>query len=150
MDFSGDADAIAARFASGTLTPPAGEEAVQVATAEPPNALGDLPAVIVGLSAGELDTGNGSRKGAIEYVARFYLAETADLPREGRRLLKWATVLLDALKGSAQLAGRPNVAVVKVAGFTIPPDGMLYAEKRHAGIEIRIHAVTSESWLAVA
>lgn len=146
MDFSGDADAIAARFASGTLAPPAGETAVQVATGDAPQVLAGLPAVLVSLSAGELRAGNGSRQGALEYVARFYLAESADVATEGRRILAWASVLIDALKASAQLGGR--VAQATVAGFTVPPGGLVYATKVYAGIELRVHVVTSEGWLA--
>jgi len=146
MDFAGDAAAIAARFASGILAPPAGYAAIREATATPPQALGMLPALVVFLDDGELITAHGERAGGIDYLARFYYVQTADIPREGAALLAWASVLVDALKGSVQLGGR--VARATVDGFTV---GLLpYADLPHAGIELRVHVTTSEAWGATA
>lgn len=144
LDFAGDADAIAALFPS--LTPPAGLSAIRSATADPPSALKMLPAVVVYPDTGELVTGNSSRAGAIDYLARFYFAQSSDLPRQSRVLLKWLGVLVDVLKTSTQLGGRVARAVVE--GFTV---GLLpYAGRQYAGIELRIRVTTAEGWVATA
>lgn len=144
MNLAAIADAIAARFLA--VTPPADEPAVRVATADPPAAHGALPAVVVYLQAGELETGNGTRAGTLEFRAAFYLAEAVDTAREGRRLLLWTAALIDVLRLAVQLGG--TVAVATVDGFDV---GLLpYAGRQYAGVEVRVNVVTSEGWAAVA
>lgn len=146
MDTGAIADAIAARFASGTLTPPAGYSAVLTATADAPGRIANLPAVVVLPTEGELDTGNGVRAGRLEWSCRFYWAETAYPEQESRALLDWLEVLLDALRGAVQLGG--TVARAVIDGYTV--GSMSYAGDTFAGIELRVSTVTSEAWSATA
>lgn len=147
MDYLGDAGAIAALYPA--LTPPAtptGLIAVREATANPPTAPGSTPAVYVSLDESSLQTGNGVRAGVTLYLARFYLAEAADLARDWAALAAWASVLVDVLKDHAMLDGRPNVARAVVDGVKI---GLLsYSGRSYSGVESRIRLTTSEAWLA--
>lgn len=150
MDFSGDADALALRFTAAFCPAPtvAGNvlPAIDSSTAESPNALGATPCCLVFLEDGDLVTGNGTRAGVIGYVVRFYYAEAADLARDARALLAWASVLIDALKGAAQLGGRVARAVVD--SFTV---GLVpYAGRTYSGIELKVLFTTSEAWGATA
>lgn len=141
------ADGLAERFTA--LAAPAGLptlDPVRVSTADPPEALGDLPAVVVFADEGELETGNGVRAGVSTWLCRFYLSQTADLEHESRSLLRWLEVLLDRLKGAAQLGGA--VARAVVSGYTV---GLMpYSGRQYAGIELRVTITTSEAWEATA
>lgn len=149
MDYLGDADYIATLYPG--LTPPAsptGLVAIRESTARPPATIGPTPALFVTLDESQLETGNGIRSGVSRYLARFYLAESADLVRDAAALAAWATVLVDVLKDHVQLDGRTNVARCVVEGVKI---GLLpYSGRTYAGVESRIKMTTSEAWLGTA
>lgn len=147
MDYRGDAAALAALYPA--LTPPvapAGLIAIREATAAIPASWGMLPAVGIFLDGSEFVTGNGTRAGTTQYLARFYLGEAADLARDQDALMAWAAVLADVLKAHAQLGGRVARAVVDGLEIGLLP----FAGRTYAGIESRIHLTTSESWLAAS
>lgn len=144
VDLEAIADAIAAAY--GGLTPPANRGAIRSSSADPDAALGPTPAVTVWVDSGDLETGNGSRRGVLAWIVRFHYQETADLGREARAVLAWLPVLLDALRTSAQLGGL--VARATVDGFTV---GILaYGGREYAGVELRVTTVLSEAWTAAA
>ena len=145
-DFDLITTTLAARYAPGAVTPPAGLVNVRSSTGDLPNKLGALPAVLVFPDEGTFATGNGTRTGAHTFRVRFYLSVTTDLTRELVRLRKWVTVLVDQLKLAAQLGG-----VVTVARVTSWRIGLLdYDRRRFSGVELVVTIVTDEPWPAVA
>jgi hypothetical protein len=138
--------AIAARFASGQVTPPATYQNVRVATANPTNAMAPLPCVMVFPDSGSFDTGNGTRIGVHTFTVRFYYNQAGDIARDAVALQKWVTVLADQLKLSVQLGG--TVARATIDGYKV---GYLnYGGKDYSGIEFQVSALTTEGWAAVA
>lgn len=145
-DFDAITTPLAARFASGAVTPPASYQNVRFSSGDLPNQMPPLPCVLVFLDEGEFDTGNGTRLGTHKFTVRFYYSQTADLPRDMVALRKWLTVLVDQLRLSAQLGG--VVVVARVDTWKI---GLLdYASQTYSGIEIGVTIRTSEPWAAVA
>lgn len=146
IDLDAIAEAIAARYAPGLLTPPAGLDAIRSSSANLPNNLGALPLVLTFLESGELTPGNGTRLGDHRFLVRFYLAETGDWTRHSDQLRRWAAKLLDVHLTGAQLGGL--VAAVRTRGWRI--GSMRYAGQTYAGAEMRLQVVTSDSWAPTA
>lgn len=91
------AAALAAKFASGTLTPPTGYTAVRVATAAIPNAIPVLPCVLVILPDGEIIAGSPNADITLNFHVQFHYGKnTGDLARDMTAMLQWLTVLLFA------------------------------------------------------
>lgn len=146
MTFDATATALAARFAAGAMTAPAGEHAIRVATANPPNQLPGLPAVVVFLDTGDWTHFPGKRDGTHTFLVRFYLTQTLDIARENARLRKWLDVLAYQLRDSSQLGG-----IVSVARISTWRAGILsYALQDYSGLEFAVTVVTNEAWAAVA
>lgn len=150
-DFDAIATAIANRYTAATITavaggPPAGLVNVRKATADLPNQLGALPAVLVFPASGDLRSANGTRVGEHSFFVRFYFAVTKDLPRELNACRRWLTILVDQLKGSVQLGG----AVVLATVTTWRVGTLTYGAKDYTGLEIGVRVVTSEGWNGTA
>lgn len=142
VDYNAVAAAIAARYAPAQVTPPAGLANVRVSTANLPNHLTMLPAVLVFLDAGELTPGNGTRLGEGVFLARFYLGAPKSLARDMVKLTKWLGVLVDQHGTGLQLGGL--VVAVRTRGWKV---GMMdYNGVTFSGIELRLQVVTSEPW----
>jgi hypothetical protein len=140
------ANALAARYASGVVTPPAGYQNIRKATAAPPQAMTTRPAVIVFPDTGEFSYFAGKRDSGHDFIVRFYFNEAGDLARDQVALLKWATVLVDQLRLSTQLGGTVTVArcdTWKIGYLT-------YGGKDYSGVELGVHVVVNEAWAAVA
>lgn len=145
MDASGIADALAASYAG--LTPPTGYDAIRVATAELPNQMVPLPAVLVFADSGDVATkGNASMVGVSTWTIRFYYDQTGDLPRAQRALLKWLAVLLTAHRTGIQLGGRADVT--RTSSWRI--GRMTYADTDYVGIELTVMVTTTEAWTPTA
>jgi hypothetical protein len=145
-NFDAIAEAVAARYAAGTLAPPAGLDAIGEATADLPNHIGQYPTLLVFLDAGALDAGQGTRIGVSTFLARFYFADGLDLEGANADLRRWLTVLVDAHKLSVQLGG--VVDVVRTVAWRA---GILhYGGADHVGLELTVRVWTSEAWEAVA
>lgn len=146
LDLDAIAVAIAHRFDPGVTTPPApvGLDDIRESTADLPNALGPLPAVLVFTERGTLKQGGQTRIGVSTYRIRFYLAEGIDLARDEVQLRKWATVLIRRFLVATTLAGA--VDRIGVTSWTI--GAMHYADTEYSGIELIADAVTSEAWAA--
>lgn len=147
-DFDAIITATAARYAAGQVTPPVGLTNIRSSTGDAPNQLGPLPCVIIVPLQGTFATGNGTRTGGHDLLARFYLAQAAqaDFSRDLPALRKWLTVLVDQLKISAQLAG----IVTSIRVMTWKLGVMQYGGQDYSGIELGLHVVTDESWAAVS
>ena len=91
------ADALAAKYPTGTLTPPSGYGAVRVSTARLPNAIPTSPWVLVMLPEGEVVLGAGELNHTLEFHVLFHYAKhTGDLARDMAGMLAWIGVLLTA------------------------------------------------------
>jgi hypothetical protein len=150
-DFYAVAIALAHRFDPGVTTPaaPAGEQDIREATANLPDALGPLPAVLVFTESGVFSGHGGGgqlRLGAHTFRVRFYLELGVDLARDEVRLRKWASVLVDRLKVSVELGG----VVKRSAVVAWSMGAMTYGAtpNEYSGVELVVEAITSESWAA--
>lgn len=145
-DFDAIAIAIAARYDASQMTAPVGYTAIRSATANPPNAMPALPAVIVFQDNGSFDSGNGTRFGTAEYLVRFYFNQIGDLARDEVALRKWLTVLADQHRTSVQLGG----LVVTIKTNSWRPGMLHYAGVDYSGIEFGVSVQTSEGWTVSA
>jgi hypothetical protein len=95
------ADALAACYASGTLTPPTGYPAVRRSTARIPNAITMFPFVTVMLPDGTVGQGTTGVQFEHNFQVRFWYAKhTADQARDMTALLAWLGPLLGATTGT--------------------------------------------------
>jgi hypothetical protein len=149
MDVNAANVALAARFASGVVTPPVGYTNVRRSTAEPPPQITTMPMVVVFPDSGDFRTGNGTRLVSSTSLVRFYYKLGGDLAREAVALQKWATVLVDQLKLAVQFGGSvTGVARATVDGYRI--GYLTYGGKEYAGIELTVTMIFAEPWAAVA
>ena len=137
------ADALAARYAPGLVTPPAGRKNITAATARPPNAIPNTPFVVAWADSGEVTFPPGVMLGEHEFKVTFYYSKSeADIPREYAALLDWVGILL------AQLAGQTKLGVVGVKK-AIPMHweiGMArYADIMYEAITITVHVWTEDN-----
>ena len=106
-DYGAIADAIAARFL-GT-TPPTGQPAIRMATADLPNGITVTPCFLVFEPDDDWMAGpGGGRRGTLTYRCRLVLPQS-DEPRTQRATLNWRTALLSRLDGYSQLGGAVGV-----------------------------------------
>jgi hypothetical protein len=91
------ANALAGKFASGALTPPAGYGAIRKSTAALPNAIPTSPWVLVILPRGSVKLGAQQLTHTFEYHVQFHYAKsTGDTARDMTGMLSWLGVLLTA------------------------------------------------------
>lgn len=91
------ADALATKFAPGTITPPSGYPAMRASTARLPNNIPTSPWVLVTLTKGEVVLGVQELNHALEFHVVFHYAkQTGDTPRDMAGMLSWLGVLLAA------------------------------------------------------
>lgn len=149
-DMDAIAAAIAARYAAAAITanggPPAGLTNVRKSTADLPQALSAMPAVLVFPDHGELDGGHQTRLGTHDFLVRFYFGVSRNLARETNACRKWLTILLGQHLAALQLGG----LVVRVYVATWRIAALPYAGKTYTGIELGVRAVTSEPWSPTA
>lgn len=136
MDISAIASAIAARFAS--VTPPAGQQAVALSTADLPSGITSTPAALVFPPSGQWSfTAGASRTGDLTFPVRFYIARTADTPRATAAVNAWHSVLVEQLVG--QLALGQSAGGVTHSFITGSQAGTLtYADIEYVGIELTV------------
>src|SRR3990167_1145441 len=97
MDALAIADALAAKFASGTLTPPTGYGAIRTATARTPNAIPTSPFLLVTLPEGEIIIEGQWAKHHLDFDVEFHYAQySGDKPRDMAAMLAWLPKLLTA------------------------------------------------------
>jgi hypothetical protein len=98
------ADALAARYAPGLVTPPTGRKNITAATARPPNAIPNAPFVVAWAESGDVTFPPGQMKGEHEFKVAFYYAKSeGDVAREYAALLDWVGILLVRLAGQTTL-----------------------------------------------
>jgi hypothetical protein len=144
LDLKAIADALAARYAPGLVTPPTGYPNIVAATATPPNALTQFPSVVAWPNTGEITYNPGVRKGEHEFLVNFYYAKhEGDIPRESAALLNWLGVLLDRLHGQTMLGLAPIVLKAIVTNWTI--GALVYAGMTCDGITLTVRVWTQDN-----
>lgn len=153
LDVAAMADAIAAKYARGTLAAPAGAPTlvgIRVATAKLPSRITVTPALLVIPESGSLDVGGQDRVGAHTWRALFLYALTEDYPREVNAVQRWLKVLLDAHLVGNQLGGAfaGVLAEVRTGGYSV---GQIdYAGDTFTGAELELQVITTEAWSPTA
>jgi hypothetical protein len=144
LDMKAIADALAARYAPGVVTPPTGYPNIVAATANPPNALLQTPYVVVWPQSGDLIYNPGQRKGEHEFMVNFYYARSeGDIPRESAALNSWLGVLLDRLHGQMQLG--LSTVVMKAMTMSWSIGALTYAGTVFDGITLTDHVWTADN-----
>jgi hypothetical protein len=137
------ADALAARFAPGLVTPPTGRKNITAATARPPNAIPNTPYVVAWADSGEVTFPPGQMLGEHEFKVTFYYSKSeADIPREYAALLDWVGVLLARLAGQTQLG---VVGVKKAIPMRWEIGTAIYAGVTYEAIIITVHVWTEDA-----
>ena len=146
-DYGAIADAIAARFL-GT-TPPTGQPAIRLATADLPNGITATPCFLVFEPDDDWgEQGMGRRHGTLTFPCRLVLAR-ADEPRTTRAMLDWRSALHTRLDGTIHLgltgSGVGPALVSRTASGTLT-----YAGSDWACVELTVVVTITEAMTAVA
>lgn len=144
------AQALAARFAPGTMTVPSGLVDVVASTEVLPPAIGATPTVLVFPPTERFSYSPGTRKSAQEWRVVFYLAQTGDVGAAITTLYQWHDVLIERLIGRVQLgqSGSGGVAHAELVGART--GRVTYNEAEYVGIELAIGVGLSEGINPVA
>ena len=146
IDFDAIATALAARYAPGLMSPPSGLGALRLSTATLPQQVSVTPAVLVFPDSGTLEYGSSTRQGDALMKLQFLYSMGVDMARDSVALRKWLGVLLDQLRGAAQLGG--IVASARVTGWRTVK--ITYGGDDFNGIELDVAVVTTEAWTATS
>ena len=110
------ASAIATRL--GATTPPTGQDAIKLATADYPDALGLWPTLLVGISTMSAESfDNRARSLTLIYPATLFLGRADGTPRRSRALRDWITVLYPRLSGYMTLGSLAYVAWSEIVAW---------------------------------
>lgn len=137
------ADALALRYASGTLTPPAGYAAVRQSTARIPNAINLVPFVVVTLPEGEIVMGGGESEITYEFHVLFHYGKhAADVARDMKGMLDWLGPLLWATTGQTSLGLTATQAVKSALPSAFRLVVATYAGQEFYGWDITVPVIT--------
>ena len=138
MDVHAISTALAARFTSAYVTPPSGYANIASSTAEVPDALGSLPAVVVyppdgswGYTAGSMRTGD------LSYTVRVFLGTKHNTPRGAVLVNKWHSVLLDLNLQQAAL-GQASNGVTHSYVTASRAGALTHADIEYFGVELQV------------
>jgi hypothetical protein len=116
MDEYAIASALATRL--GATTPPSGQEAIKLASADFPDGLTLLPALIVGLSEMEAESfSSGMRSLTLDFPVTFFLSRADGTPRRSRALRDWITALYPRLSGYMTLGALAYVSWAEIVAW---------------------------------
>jgi hypothetical protein len=146
LDFDAVAVALAARYAPGVMSPPAGQAALRLSTATMPQQVTVTPVILVFPDSGTFEYGSSTRQGDALFKLQFLYSMGVDMARDSVALRKWAGVLADQLRGAAQLGG--IVASARVSGWRTVK--ITYGGDEFNGIELDVAIVTTEAWTATS
>lgn len=108
-----DLDAIPTAIATlfGSVTPPAGEPAITLSTADlPDDAPNERTVLVLPLLDPDWGTGPSLRKAVLQYPVHFLLWQTRDKPRSTKLLRRWATAFYSRMDASGHLGLSDYVA----------------------------------------
>lgn len=150
VNIDGIAVALASKFAGGLGLPTGITGDIAVATANPPNAVPETPAVIVFADSGRLVGGNQLRHGVHRFRVQFLLRLGVDVSRDEVELRQWlgdgtsdAGLLYRLHPGAAiQLGG----LVSRCAIIDWRIGVIVYNRDEYSGIDMTVEAVTDDPW----
>lgn len=144
MDFKAICTALAARYAAGTISTPAGATAMRKSYGQAPQGLQVIPAVVVMPQDGTVIVDPGVLRGQAHRIdVNFYLSKApGDLARVETQRQLWLPNLLSATFGQMQLGLAPIVMKAIPVGweFTELP----YGGEMYDGIVIHVEVYTTE------
>lgn len=141
-DFLAIADAIAVRF--GTVAPPAGQPAIRMSTARPPNAISVSPFVVVWVDSGSDTWVGGQLIGESDFKVAFHLARhRADVARDIVAIDAWVGALRPALFAQMKLGLAP--IVTKALVTTWETASLTYGGEEFDGIVFTVRVWTEET-----
>lgn len=147
FSFKDVGDAIATRFSSANITPPAGATNVRVSTTSLPNAIAVEPTVLVYPPTVPFRYGTGVRKATASYPVRFYIYRVRDDGRNAALILDWMDALYAQMSGQLQLG--LSGYVLKATVSEMSPGALTYGDGDAAadyhGIELNVDV---EMWEA--
>ena len=144
MDFEAICDAIAARYAPGTLATPSGAQAMRASYGQAPHSMPATPAVVVRPRDGEVILGSGQVMGQHNIDVEFFLSKApGDIERVETQRQKWLPYLLTATYGQLKLglAGTVDKAIPMGWEFTELP----YGGDSYYGIIVHLRVWTTET-----
>lgn len=143
-----DLDAISTALATryGLVSAPSGQASVRVSTSSLPQTVTMLPAILVFPDEGAFEYGASTRQAESRFKVQFLYSQGLDMARDSVGLRKWVQVLVDQLKGAAQLGG--TVAAARVASWRTAK--VTYAGEDFHGIELDVDVITTEPWSATS
>ena len=147
MDVHAIATALASRFTSAYVTPPTGYSNIASSTAEVPDAIGSLPAVIVYPPEGSWGyTAGGMRTGDLTFTVRVFLGTKHNTPRGSVLVNKWHAVLLNLNLQQAAL-GQASNGVTHSYVTSSRSGSLTHADIEYFGVEldITVHVVEAIS-----
>ena len=150
-DFNAIASAIATRFSSANVTPPAGLGNIRSATSALPQAIPSEPYVLVfppEPGGVEMSYMSGTMTGTATFPVRFYLWKTRDKGRNSVLINKWLSALYGQLIGRVQL-GLPSYVAYGVVR-NLGAAQLTYAGEPYDGIALEVEVHIWEALNAVA
>jgi hypothetical protein len=142
MDYKALADALAARFAPGVVTPPSGYPNIRASTAQAPNAIPATPYVIVWQESGDLTFEPGRLLGEHEMPVVLYLDKASgDVPRQLAALESWLGVLIGQFQTTNKLG---ITGVMKAIPMSYTFGVTKYENDLYEVIHLIVHIWTEE------
>lgn len=144
------AQALAARFAPGSMTVPTGLVDVVASTEVLPPTITATPIVLILPPEENFSYSPGTRTARQQWRAVFYYAQPGDVGAGVTDLYLWRDVLVERLIGRVQLgqSGSGGVAHAELAGARI--GRVTYNEAVYLGVELGINVALSEGINPVA
>lgn len=138
MDVHAIATALAGQFSSANVTPPTGYANIAFSSAELPNAITSLPAVLVFPPDGTWTYNSGAtRVGDLRFNVRVFLGPMMDTGRNAQMINKWHSVLIDRTLNRLALSQATNG--VTHCFIESSSSGMIdYADQKYVGVELDV------------
>ncbi len=145
FDFYAACNALAARYAPGTIPTPTGEQPMRASYGQDPNGISQSPCVVVFPKDGDLVYGNGDKTGTYRVDVNFYVGKsTADYKRLETTRQRWLVPLLAAVEGQSTLGLGGSGLVQKAIPTTWEFAQLLYGDFTWDGIVIHFEITTLE------
>lgn len=145
FDFYAACNALAARFAPGTIGTPSGEVGMKASFGQAPNDLAQSPCVVIQPTEGQLVYGGGVKNGQYDVDVNFYLGKaSADFKRIETSRQRWLVTLLAACDGQMLLGLGGSGTVQKVLPLRWEFRQLVYGGVEWDGIVIHARIWTIE------
>lgn len=144
FDLEDICDAIAARYAPGTIGTPTSATAMRASYGQAPNSIPSTPAVVVLPKSGTVIYNPGQRKSEHEIDVLFYHSRRqGDVPRSETERQRWLPTLLAALHGQVKLGLAPDVDKALPTEYEFTE--LEYGGDAYDGIRINVRVWVTET-----